>query len=145
MKADSTSGAHVTNEFGDSENITSSVKPLEFGDNISHIDFSGSIINSIIRGNGNIPSKKDIDVFQARGNAKSSTVILLDMSGSMARSMRFYNAKKVTMAMDSLIRNEYKDEKLTVIGFRSTAKIFPITQVPTLQPYPVTILILILN
>jgi uncharacterized protein with von Willebrand factor type A (vWA) domain len=139
LKADSTSGAHVTKEFGDSENITSSVKPLEFGDNISHIDFSGSIINSIIRGNGNIPSLKDIDVFQARGNAKSSTVILLDMSGSMARSMRFYNAKKVTMAMDSLIRNEYKDEKLTVVGFGSTAKIFPITQIPTLQPYPVTI------
>ena len=53
LKADSTSGAHVTKEFGDSENITSSVKPLEFGDNISHIDFSGSIINSIIRGNDN--------------------------------------------------------------------------------------------
>ena len=139
LKSDSSSGSHVTREFGDSENITSSVKPLEFGDNISHIDFSGSIINSIVRGNGNIPSLKDIDVFQARGNAKSSTVILLDMSGSMARSMRFYNAKKVTMAMDSLIRNEYKDEKLTVVGFGSTAKIFPITKVPTLQPYPVTI------
>jgi uncharacterized protein with von Willebrand factor type A (vWA) domain len=139
LKADSTSGAHVTNEFGDSENITSSVKPLEFGDNISNIDFPGSIINSILRGNGTIPSLKDIEVFQARGNAKSSTVILLDMSGSMARSMRFYNAKKVTMAMDSLIRNEYKDEKLTVVGFGSTAKIFPITKVPTLQPYPVTI------
>ena len=139
LKSDSSSGAHVTREFGDTENITSSVKPLEFGDNISHIDFSGSIINSIIRGNGNIPSLKDIDVFQARGNAKSSTVILLDMSGSMARSMRFYNAKKVTMAMDSLIRNEYKDEKLTVVGFGSTAKIIPVTKVPTLQPYPVTI------
>ena len=57
----------------------------------------------------------------------------------MARSMRFYNAKKVTMAMDSLIRNEYKDEKLTVVGFGSTAKIIPVTKVPTLQPYPVTI------
>ncbi|HMV43315.1 MAG TPA: VWA domain-containing protein [Leptospiraceae bacterium] len=139
LKTDSSSGSHVTNEFGDTENLTSSTKKLEFGDNVSNIDFPGSIINSILRGNGTIPSLGDLDVFQARGNAKSSTVILLDMSGSMARSMRFYNAKKVTMAMDSLIRNEYKDEKLTVVGFGSTAKIFPITKVPTLQPYPVTI------
>lgn len=139
LKSDSSSGSHVTKEYGDSENLTSSTKQLEFGDSVSNIDFSGSIINSILRGNGNIPSLRDLDVFQARGNAKSSTVILLDMSGSMARSMRFYNAKKVTMAMDSLIRSEYKDEKLTVIGFGSTAKIFPITKVPTLQPYPVTI------
>ena len=139
MKADSSSGAHVTNEFGDSENITSSTKPLEFGDNLSHIDFTGSIINSIMRGNGNKPSLNDIEVFQARGSAKSATIILLDMSGSMARSSRFYNAKKVTLAMDALIRNEYKDEKLTLIGFGSTAKIIPIKDVPLLQPYPITI------
>lgn len=139
MKADSSSGAHITNEFGDSENVTSSTKPLEFGDNLSHIDFTGSIINSIVRGNGPKPSINDIEVFQARGSAKSATIILLDMSGSMARSSRFYNAKKVTLAMDALIRNEYKDEKLTLIGFGSTAKIIPIKDVPLLQPYPITI------
>jgi uncharacterized protein with von Willebrand factor type A (vWA) domain len=139
MKADSSSGSHVTNEFGDSENITSQTKPLEFGDSISNIDFSTSILNSIARGNGAIPKLVDMEVYKARGSAKSATVILLDMSGSMARSMRFYNAKKVTLAMDSLIRNEYKDEKLTVIGFGSTAKIIPVQQIPSLQPYPITI------
>lgn len=139
LKSDSGSGSHNTKEFGDSENVTSTTKPLEFGDNISNIDFSGSIINSIIRGNGPTPSLRDIDVYQARGNAKSSTVILLDMSGSMARAGRFFNAKKVVMAMDALIREEFKDEKLTVIGFGSTAKIVPVTKVPTLQPYPITI------
>ncbi|NBU98527.1 MAG: hypothetical protein EBS19_10025, partial [Spirochaetia bacterium] len=42
LKADS-SGSHITKEFGDSENITSTIKNYEFGDNISNIDFSGSI------------------------------------------------------------------------------------------------------
>jgi uncharacterized protein with von Willebrand factor type A (vWA) domain len=138
LKAES-SGSHTTNEFGDSENITSSVKPFEFGDNISHIDFSGSIINSIVRGNGNRPGLRDLDVHQARGNSKSATIILLDMSGSMARSQRFYNAKKVTLAMDTLIKNDYKDDKLIVVGFGSTAKILKISDLPTLQPYPITI------
>ncbi|MCE9501205.1 MAG: VWA domain-containing protein, partial [Leptospira sp.] len=138
LKSDSSSGHHSI-EFGDSENITSVTKKLEFGDNVSNIDFSGSMINSILRGNGSKPSLYDLDVFKARGAAKSSTVILLDMSGSMARSMRFYNAKKVTMALDALIRSEYKDEKLTIIGFGSTAKIVPISKLPLLNPYPVTI------
>lgn len=138
LKADS-SGSHTTQEFGDSENLTSSIKPFEFGDNLSNIDFSGSIINSLVRGNGKKPSLIDLDVFQARGNAKSATIILLDMSGSMARSQRFYNAKKVTLAMDALIRNDYKDDKLTVIGFGSTAKVIPIAEIPALQPYPITI------
>ena len=138
LKADS-SGSHHTREFGDSENITSSVKPFEFGDNVSHIDFSGSITNSILRGNGSIPGLRDLDVFQARGTAKSATIILLDMSGSMARSQRFYNAKKVTLAMDSLIRSDFKDDKLIVVGFGSTAKIINIPEIPTLQPYPITI------
>ena len=138
LKADS-SGSHVTKEFGDSENITSSIKNYEFGDNISNIDFSGSITNSILRGNGPRPSLRDIDVFQARGNAKSATILLLDMSGSMARSQRFYNAKKVTLAMDTLIKNDYKDDKLVVVGFGSTAKIVKISDIPTLQPYPITI------
>ena len=138
LKADS-SGSHVTNEFGDSENITSSVKSFEFGDNISNIDFSGSIINSIVRGNGSRPGLRDLDVYQARGNSKSATIILLDMSGSMARSQRFYNAKKVTLAMDTLIKNDYKDDKLIVVGFGSTAKILQIQELPTLQPYPITI------
>jgi uncharacterized protein with von Willebrand factor type A (vWA) domain len=138
LKADS-SGSHVTNEFGDSENITSSVKAFEFGDNISNIDFSGSIINSIVRGNGSRPGLRDLDVYQARGNSKSATIILLDMSGSMARSQRFYNAKKVTLAMDTLIKNDYKDDKLIVVGFGSTAKVLQIQELPTLQPYPITI------
>lgn len=138
LKAES-SGSHTTNEFGDSENITSNVKPFEFGDNISHIDFSGSIINSIVRGNGKRPGLRDLDVHQARGNSKSATIILLDMSGSMARSQRFYNAKKVTLAMDTLIKNDYKDDKLIVVGFGSTAKILKISELPTLQPYPITI------
>lgn len=139
MKSDAGSGSHYTSEFGDSENVTSVTKPLEFGDSISNIDYSGSIINSILRGNGTIPSLTDLEVFQSRGSSRSSTVILLDMSGSMARSTRFYNAKKVTLAMDALIRKQYKEEKLTVVGFGSTAKIIPISQVPSLQPYDITI------
>jgi uncharacterized protein with von Willebrand factor type A (vWA) domain len=139
MKADSGSGSHFTKEAGDSENITSATRAFEFGDNISHIDFSNSIINSIVRTGSTKPSLNDLEVHIARGVAKSATVVLLDMSGSMARANRFFNAKKMTMAMDSLIRMDYKDDRLVVIGFGTTAKILKIPEIPSLQPYPITI------
>jgi uncharacterized protein with von Willebrand factor type A (vWA) domain len=132
-------GAHQTQSFGDSENQVTVSKPLEFGDNISNIDFPTSIINSIIRTNNKKPSLNDIEVFLSRGYSKSSTVILLDMSGSMSRSQRFYNAKKVSLAIDSLIKREFKDDSLTIIGFGTLAKIIKISELPYIHPYPVTI------
>ncbi len=139
MKADSSSGNHISKEFGDSENLTSITRKFEFGDNVSNIDFASSILNSLHRGNGVKPSLIDLEVYEARGCAKSATVILLDMSGSMSRSMRFYNAKKMLLAMNSLIQKDYKDDKLILIGFGTLARVLSIAEVPTLQPYPVTI------
>lgn len=139
MKSEDGSGSHRTMEYGDSENITSAVKSYEFGDSISHIDYPGSIINSVINGRVGKPGLNDLDVHLSIGSAKSSTVILLDMSGSMFRYNRFFNAKKVCLAMDALIREEFKDDKLTIVGFGSTTRIIPIAEMPLLQPYPVTI------
>jgi uncharacterized protein with von Willebrand factor type A (vWA) domain len=133
------SGERILTVCGDSERVLSSTRILEFGDNLSNIDFSSSMINSFIRGNGNRPRLGDLEVYHSQGQTNSSTVILLDMSASMNRLERFYNAKKVTLAMDQLIREDYKDEKLTVVGMGTFAKIIPISEIPLLQPYPITI------
>ncbi|MCX8000405.1 MAG: hypothetical protein N3A69_15870, partial [Leptospiraceae bacterium] len=139
IKADTIGGSHQSKEFGDSENLSSTTRPYETGDSISQIDFSSSILNSIRRGNGSIPSLIDLESFEARGSAKSSTIILLDMSGSMSRYGRFYNAKKMALALNELIQSEYKDDKLHVIGFGTLAKLIKISDLPELNPYPVTI------
>ncbi|MBE7411213.1 MAG: VWA domain-containing protein [Leptospiraceae bacterium] len=138
LKSDE-SGNNPIQSLGESEEEISLTKKYEFGDSVTKIDYIGSITNSIARGNGKNISLSDLDIFYSRGFSKSSTVILIDMSGSMERSGRFYNAKKITLALDSLIRQEYKEDKLTVIGFGSTAKIISIPKLAFLQPYPVTI------
>lgn len=139
IKSDTTGGSHKSKEFGDSENLSSTTRPYETGDSISQIDFSASILNSIRRGNGAIPSLVDLESFEARGSAKSSTIILLDMSGSMSRYGRFYNAKKMALALNELIHSEYKDDKLSIIGFGTLAKLIKVSELPELNPYPVTI------
>ena len=139
LKADTSGGLHLSEETGESENLSSKVKPLDFGDPISSMDISASILNAIIRTGEKKPNFRDIEIFQSRGSAKSCTVVLLDLSGSMMRSERFYNAKKVVMAMDSLIRQDYQNDRLMVVGFGTMAKMYNPSQIPELQPFPVTI------
>ena len=47
---------------------------------------------------------QDFEVHGSESVSRCSTVLLLDMSGSMERFSRFTAAKKVALALDALIR-----------------------------------------
>ena len=138
LKSDPSGGTHEASEVGESDNLSSLSRPLEFGDPISSINITSSVINSIIRTGDPRPGINDIEIFEGRGNAKAQTIVLLDMSGSMLRADRFYSAKKVVMALDSLIRTDYRNDNLTIVGFGSLAKVYNPSEIPKLQPFPVT-------
>jgi|GEM_PF-318503 len=138
LKPDSSGGTHDTDSSGESENTGSKTRNFEFGDSSGHIDISGSILNAVIRTGQRKPAFRDLEIFEPRGSSKNSTIVLLDMSGSMMRSDRFYNAKKMVLSLDSLIREEYRDDQFHIVGFGSLAKSYSISEIPTLQPFPVT-------
>jgi len=54
--------------------------------------------------------------------ARSATVLMLDMSRSMPLRGYFYAAKKVALALDSLIRSAYPRDTLHIIGFSDLAR-----------------------
>lgn len=139
LRSDSSTGYIYTKEEGEGDQVISETREYQFGDSVSNIDFVNSILNSYIRTQQPRPSQIDLEVLKSRGYAKSSTVILLDMSGSMFRVDRFYFAKKMVLALESLIREEFKEDTLHIIGFGTFANIYSINQVPQLQPYPVTL------
>src|SRR5205807_2960551 len=68
-----------------------------------------------------------------------ATVVLLDMSGSMARYGKFYHAKKVALALLGLVRGRYSEDSLRVMGFYTYAS--PLTERELLRaaPKPVSI------
>ena len=138
LKADTSGGMHSADETGESENVSSKTRPFDFGDPVSNLDLSSSIVNGYVRRKSSKPDLSDMEVFEARGSARSSTVVLIDMSGSMMRSDRFYNAKRVVLALDALIRQDFKDDRLTIVGFGTLASVIPPAKVPSLQPHPVT-------
>jgi len=81
----------------------------------------------------------DLELHLHEGTTSCSTVVLLDMSGSMMRYGRFLAAKKVAMAMQSLVRSRFPQDSLDFIGFYSGAMRIPEFAVPLTMPKPVTI------
>ena len=81
----------------------------------------------------------DFELHLHEGVTSCSTVVLLDMSGSMMRYGRFLSAKKVAMAMQSLVRGRFPQDSLDFVGFYSGAARIPEVMLPLAMPKPVTI------
>ena len=67
----------------------------------------------------------DFQVFEAEEATSAATVLLLDMSRSMLLRGCFLAAKKVAVALDTLIRIRYPRDVLHVVGFAYVAREIP--------------------
>lgn len=120
-------------------------KPYQYGDPVSELDLHQTIHNALTRHglpqkNAKIKfSENDFELHLHEGTTSCSTVVLLDMSGSMMRYGRFLSAKKVAMAMQSLIRTRFPQDSIDFVGFYSGANKIPEFVVPLTMPKPVTI------
>jgi len=68
---------------------------------------------------------QDFAVHRTESMTRCATVLMLDMSRSMPLRGYFYAAKKVALALDSLIRSQYPRDALTVVGFSDLARELP--------------------
>ncbi len=84
-------------------------------------------------------SEKDFELHLHEGLTTCSTVVLLDMSGSMMRYGRFLAAKRVAMAMQALVRSRFPQDTIDFVGFYSGANKIPEAMLPLSMPKPVTI------
>jgi uncharacterized protein with von Willebrand factor type A (vWA) domain len=120
-------------------------KPYEFGDPVSELDLHTTLHNALTR--HGLPQKnskikfdeKDFELHLHEGMTSCSTVVLLDMSGSMMRYGRFLAAKKVAMAMQALVRSKFPQDSIDFVGFYSGATKIPEAMLPLSMPKPVTI------
>ncbi len=134
-------GAHVAQKEGDGPIEKQTTRPYEYGDSITHLDLPASMINSLIREGGGFPIKlktEDMEVHGAHGVAKTSVVVMIDMSGSMSRFGRFFNAKKVALALDAITRAHYPEDGLSFVGFATFARRIEVGEILGLGPEPIT-------
>ncbi len=136
LQADSPEG-HESQEFGAGGERTEGLRPYQFGDPASFVDLAATLRNAVARGGAGVPirlQEQDFEVCLTESKATCSTVILLDMSGSMGRWDRFPSAKRCAMAMHALIRQRYPLDTVDVVGFHSGAEVIPEHRLPLALP-----------
>jgi Ca-activated chloride channel family protein len=84
-------------------------------------------------------SEKDFELHLHEGVTSCSTVVLLDLSGSMMRYGRYLSAKKVAMAMQAMIHGRFPQDTIDFVGFYSGAGRISEAMLPLTMPKPVTV------
>lgn len=116
-------GQHRLHDEGTGHERTYDSKPYEFGDPF-RLDLQRTIRNALSRNGTGTPvtlTPDDFEIERTEHTSRSSTVLLLDLSYSMVQGGRFVPAKKVAMAMHSLISSQFPRDFLSIIGFSSVA------------------------
>ncbi|MBA2449304.1 MAG: VWA domain-containing protein [Chloroflexi bacterium] len=117
-------GRHDTDHRGTGGDRTDDTKPYEFGDPFL-LDLKETVMNAVERRGPGSPVRlhqDDFVVYRTELMTQSSTVLMLDMSRSMILRGCFRAAKKVALALNSLIKGQFPRDNLYIVGFSYYAK-----------------------
>lgn len=127
LRPDSSEG-HETPKSGAGGERAEGTRLYQFGDPVSEVDLSATLRNAVGRTGPTLPirlQERDFELHSTESKATCSTVILLDMSGSMGRWNRFAQAKRCAMAMYALIRQRFVLDTVDIVGFATGAEVIP--------------------
>jgi len=125
-------GGHRLNRSGRGGEREETSKAYEFGDPF-HLDLRATLANALVR-DENRPGRRsagpvrlrldaaDFAVHRTEELTSSSTVLLVDMSRSMLLRGCFVAAKKVAVALNTLIRTQFPRDHMAIIGFAYYAR-----------------------
>ncbi|MFN0028067.1 MAG: hypothetical protein ACKV2O_12950 [Acidimicrobiales bacterium] len=131
MKMDQV-GRHAIDKTGWGHERDYSTKPYEFGDPFN-LDIQQTMRNAVRRNGAGSPVgliPDDFEVERTETLVRQSTVLMLDLSLSMPMRDNFLPAKKVAMALHSLISSQYPRDFLGLVGFSSVARAFKAHELP---------------
>jgi uncharacterized protein with von Willebrand factor type A (vWA) domain len=125
-------GQHEASQIGQGHERTYDTKPYEFGDPFQ-LDLNRTIRNALRRQGGGTPVElhpDDFEIERTEHLTRSATVLMLDLSLSMPMRDNFLPAKKVAMALHSLISTQFPRDYLGIVGFSETARVLTAEQLP---------------
>ena len=117
-------GRHVSPFRGIGGERTDESKAYQFGDPFL-LDLEKTLMNAIHRRGTGTPvglEKEDFEVYRTEFTTQSSTVLMIDMSLSMIYNGCQPAAKKVAVALESLIRSQFPRDNLYIVGFSRIAR-----------------------
>jgi len=118
------SGSHQAMYLGAGHEPEGHSKPYEPGDPLD-IDIERTVRNAILRSGAGTPvrlSPEDFEVVETESLARASTVLMVDLSLSMPMRDNFLAAKKVALALHTLISTRFPRDFLGIVGFSEIAR-----------------------
>lgn len=117
-------GRHEVERTGVGHERAYEHKPYEFGDPF-HLNVEQTVKNAIWRQGAGTPvrlSPEDFEVERTELLTRSATVLMLDVSLSMPMRDNFLPAKKVAMALHSLITTQFPRDYFGLVAFGRVAR-----------------------
>ncbi len=131
-------GEHEQRDAGQAGEFTGSTRPWRFGDEQA-IDAAATVRNALIRqaappigraAAGQVPARlprvqlsvSDFEVAETDRRASAAVCLLVDLSYSMALRGTWGAAKQTALALHALIRTQYPQDAIQVIGFSNYAR-----------------------
>jgi uncharacterized protein with von Willebrand factor type A (vWA) domain len=126
-------GGHAIRRSGQGGERAEESTAWEFGRPF-HLDLQRTLANALTREENGLSARgrrgdarlildpKDFAVFETEELSDAATVLLVDMSRSMLLRGCFLAAKKVAVALDTLIRTQFPRDRLHVVGFAYYAR-----------------------
>jgi uncharacterized protein with von Willebrand factor type A (vWA) domain len=126
-------GGHRTDRRGLGIEATHDTKAYEYGDHFN-LNLQQTVMNAVRRRGPGTPvrmQQEDFEIYQNENLNQCSTVLMLDQSRSMGLNGCFEAAKKVALALHSLIKMQYPRDHLYIIGFSEMAQELRHEDIPT--------------
>ena len=128
-------GNHATTWTGTGHDREETTKPYEYGDPFN-LDLSRTVHNAVRRAGSGVPVRlhpDDFEVVETEALTRSATVLLLDLSLSMPIRDNFVPAKKMAMALHTLISTRFPRDYLGLVGFSEVAREIEPEDLPTVS------------
>ena len=126
-------GDHSQTSVGSGHDREETTKTYEYGDPLN-LHLSTTVHNAVRRGGSGVPvrlSPEDFEVVESEALARSATVLLVDLSMSMPMRDNFVPAKRMAMALETLISSRFPRDYLGIVGFSEVAREIRPDELPT--------------
>jgi uncharacterized protein with von Willebrand factor type A (vWA) domain len=125
-------GAHPNIFIGTGHEPEGQTKPYEFGDPFT-IDIQRTVHNAVRRCGTGTPVRlepEDFEISRTEHLTRTSTVLMVDLSLSMPMRDNFLAAKKVAIALHTLISTRFPRDFLGLVGFSEVAREIKAEELP---------------
>ncbi|MEY2417606.1 MAG: hypothetical protein QOG90_286 [Actinomycetota bacterium] len=125
-------GTHEVDPLGVGHERSFQTKQYEFGDNFN-LNIEATVGNAIRRNGAGSPVRllpEDFEIERTETVTRSATVLMVDLSLSMPMRDNFLAAKKVAMALHSLISSKFPKDYLGIVGFSEVARVLKPRDLP---------------